>query len=107
MLERYQILLEDWQAEHLKLLAKLNDFSLSEMTRVVICSGILHTSPTIFPELKSHIIGEKELLKLAEEGCNRNTRQERRHALTSKLYFETRKATEHMDHKLKEMFKTE
>jgi len=107
MLKRNQILLEDWQVEYLKLLAKQNDFSLSETVRIVVCTGILHTAPALYPELKSKIIGEKEMLKIAIEGCNRDTPQEKRHQFTSKIYFEARKATEYMSAKLEQMLKTE
>jgi hypothetical protein len=107
MLTRNQILLEDWQTEYLKLLAKQNDFSFSETVRVVICTGILHTAPAVFPEHKSKLIKEEELLKLAIEGCDRDTSQQRRYQLISKLYFEARKATELMSVELKKMLKQE
>ena len=101
MLKRYQALLEDWQLEHLKLIAEKNDLSVSEMLRIVLCEGLLHTCPHLYPDCKLKILDEKELVKIAIEGCNPNTPQERKHQLTSKLYFEARKAIEHMNAKLR------
>jgi hypothetical protein len=97
MLKRCQVLLEDWQVEHLKLISEKNDLSLSEMIRVVISEGLLHTCPYLYPECKGRIINEKDLASIAVEGANSKTPQERRHQLASKLYFEARKATEYMN----------
>ena len=100
MLKRCQVLLEDWQLEHLRLVAEKCDFSMSEMLRIVLCEGLLHTCPYLYPECKTKIMEENEIGKIAIEGCNPATTQERKHQLASKLYFEARKAIEHMNSEL-------
>ena len=99
MLKRYQILLNDWLAEHLELIAERNDLSFSEMIRIVLCEGLLRTCPTLHPEYKSRI-NPRELSDLAKEGSDLETPLERKHQLISKLYFEARKAIEYMNDKL-------
>jgi len=104
MLKRYQILLNDWLAEHLKLIAEKNDFSFSEMTRIVLCEGLLRTCPTLHPEYKSKI-KPQELSNLAKEGNDPETPLDRKHQLASKLYFEARKAIEYMNVKVNKELK--
>ena len=100
MLKRYQILLDDWLAEHLRLIADKNDFSFSEMTRIVLCEGLLRTCPTLHPQYKSKIKAQ-ELSQIAKEGSDSRTSMERRHQLASKVYFEARKAIEYMNAEIK------
>ena len=97
MLKRCQVLLENWQYEHLKLASDKNDLSFSEMIRIVLSEGLLHSCPYLYPECKSKIIDEKELAKICVEGCDAKTTQTRKHQLASKLYFEARKAAEYMN----------
>ena len=104
MLKRYQILLNDWLAEHLRLIAQRNDLSFSEMTRIVLCEGLLHTCPTLHPEYKSKI-KPQELSNLAKEGYDPETALDRKHQLASKLYFEARKAIEYMNAKVNKELK--
>ena len=100
MLKRCQILITDWQVEHFKLIAKRNDLSFSEMIRIVLCEGLLHTSRTLYPEYKSKV-SLKELSNIATEGKNLNTSMARKHQLASKLYFEARKAIEYINERIK------
>jgi len=93
MLIRHQVLLTDWQTEHLKIIAKRNDLSFSEMIRVILCEGLLCSTNSLHPELKSKLNKDK-LEKIILEGFNANTSIERKHQLVSELYFETRKITE-------------
>ena len=99
MLKRSQILLTDWLEEHLKLIAKRNDVSFSEMVRIVLCEGLLRTAPSLHPEYKSKI-NPKMLSDIAKEGYATSTQMERKHQLVSKLYFEARKAIEYMNSKI-------
>lgn len=99
MLNRYQVLLTDWLAEHMKLIAKKNDLSFSEMIRIVLCEGLLHSAPIIYSEYKPRV-NKKLLADLAKEGSNTKTPMERKHQLSSKLYFETRKVLEYLNGKL-------
>ena len=99
MLKRHQVLLTDWQTEHLKLIARRNDLSFSEMIRVVLCEGLLCSAGAIHPELKGKINKEK-LEKIVVEGASAKTSVERKHQLVSDLYFEARKITEAINAKL-------
>jgi len=104
MLKRCQILLCDWLEEHLKLIARRNDVSFSEMTRIVLCEGLLRTAPSLHPELKGKV-NKEQLSDIAKEGYNLKTTLERKHQLTSKLYFEARKAIEYMNAKISKELK--
>ena len=99
MLKRCQVLLTDWLEEHMRLIAKRNDLSFSEMIRIVLCEGLLRTAPSIYPEYKSKI-DTRLLSNIAKEGSNSKTSMERKHQLTSQLYFETRKVIEDLNTKL-------
>ena len=46
---RHQVLLTDWQTDHLKLMAKQNDLSFSEVIRLTLLEGIAHTNAAIRP----------------------------------------------------------
>ena len=52
MLMRHQILLTDWQTEHLKILSHQNDLSFSEMIRMVLCQGLICSTLALYPEYK-------------------------------------------------------
>ena len=93
MLSRHQVLLTEWLAEHMKLIAKRADMSFSEMIRIMLCDGILRTAPEVFPNYKLKI-DKRLLLALTQEGANPKTSLERKHQLASQLYFEARKVIE-------------
>ena len=99
MLKRHQVLLTDWQTEHLKLVAKENDLSFSELIRVVLSEGFIHTSMALYPECKTKEIKEK-VEKISAECYNPKVSPERKHQLISELYFQARKATECINGKL-------
>ncbi len=99
MLKRHQVLLTDWQTDHLKTIAKRNDLSFSEMIRVVLCEGLLHTALTLHPECRDKTIKDK-LERIAREGHDLETTPVKKQQLISELYFETRKLTECINEKL-------
>ena len=69
------------------------DLSYSEITRLFMCEGIL----CLFFELnKSQKIGvtKKDYVKLRNKVLKQNISVEEKHKILSKIYFETRKATE-------------
>ena len=104
MLKRSQVLLTDWLEEHMRLIAKRSDLSFSEMIRIVLCEGLLRTAPSIYPHYKSKI--DTQLLSaIAKEGTNPKTSMERKHQLTSQLYFEARKVIEDLNVKLSKALK--
>ena len=100
MLKRYQVLLEDWQAEHLKLIAEKNDLSFSETLRIAVSHGLIHYGPFIYPKCKEKIIDNESLGNLAKEGYSANTTTQRKHQIISKLYFEARKTAECLNSEL-------
>jgi len=99
MLKRHQVLLTDWQTEHLRLVAKHNDVSFSEMIRILLCEGLLYSAISLHPECNTKAIKVK-MGKIASEGHNPKTSIERKHKLISELYFEARKATECINKKI-------
>jgi hypothetical protein len=100
MLKRYQVLLEDWQADYLKAAAERYDLSFSEMLRAMLCRGALATIGEVQPEYK----GKMDVKYLREKANALNKGkidQEMLHKLLSELYFETRKAIEYRTSKAK------
>ena len=98
MLLRQQILLTDWQTEHLKKMAKRCDVSFSEMVRIILCEGLLRAGMIIAPKYDKNA-DKKKLNSFAKEGSNIKTDTGRRHRIVSELYFEARKITDYIDKK--------
>jgi len=94
VLKRYQILLNDWQAEHYRLIAEKYDVSFSEMIRMALCMDIMSATKTVFPKYKWKV--DKKLMKNAMKKRNivGVIGAEKFHRMLSQVYFETRKATE-------------
>jgi len=99
MLKRHQVLLTEWQTEHLKKMAKRNDLSFSEMVRILLCEGLLRAGMIVCPEYAKNV-DTKKLDNLAREGTDIKTDTGRRHRIVSELYFEARKITDHFEKKL-------
>jgi hypothetical protein len=89
MLKRYQVLLEDWQGDHLKLIAETYDLSFSEVIRLALSLGITNVIQSIDPKFKTTVDGGK-----IKEFLSPKTTEDKRHQLLSNLYFEARKAAE-------------
>jgi hypothetical protein len=100
MLKRFQVLLEDWQEEYLRLLTDVYDISFSEACRFLFSLGTLNAVEKAFPEYKYRITKEE-----VKQFIDPKTSQEDRHKLISKLYFETRKAIEYRKTKVKKNHK--
>jgi hypothetical protein len=96
MLKRFQVLLEDWQADYLRVLMDLYDLSFSEANRFLFSLGALKAIDLVFPEYDVKI--DKDVVK---KFINEKATQEERHKILSKLYFETRKAVEYRTNKLR------
>ena len=94
MLKRCQILLDEWQVEHLKRSVEALDFSFSEVVRIFVSEAILSILFSIEPDKKIGITLD-ELTALKKKVLDPETTQEERHQLISKVYFEARKASEH------------
>jgi len=94
VLKRYQILLNDWQAEHYRMISEKYDVSFSEMIRMALCMDILNATKVIFPKYRWKI--SKKLIENAMKNRDivGSIGAEKFHRLLSQIYFETRKATE-------------
>jgi hypothetical protein len=94
MLKRYQILLDEWLADHLKDLAERYDFSFSEMVRIALCRSILCNAKVKFPKHKVKIDNAtlEKLIKSKE--IIDTLPSEKVHQITSDIYFEARKVVE-------------
>ena len=94
MLKRYQILLNEWIAEHYKLVSNTYDVSFSEMVRMALCVDIMVATRAMFPHYKWKI--KENLLRdvMRERGILQTMGREQFHKFLSEIYFETRKATE-------------
>ncbi|MBN3037971.1 MAG: hypothetical protein JW869_00980 [Candidatus Omnitrophica bacterium] len=94
MLKRYQVLLNDWQAEHYKLMSRKYDVSFSEMIRMALCLDIIYATYLAFPKQKLTIDAAKLKRSIKARNIIDAMTSEEFHNFLSKVYFEARKATE-------------
>jgi hypothetical protein len=94
MLNRYQVLLPDWLEDYIKLLVGKYDLSFSEVIRTMLCTWILATVPSLYPELKLGL-GPKDIHEMVKAEAQENMNREDVHRMLSKIYFESRKAVEY------------
>ena len=94
MLKRYQILLNDWQAEHYKIACQKYDVSFSEMIRMALCVDILAATRAAFPGYKPKLEAKKLKDMMKKSKISGLMQREMFHKLLSDIYFEARKATE-------------
>jgi len=99
MLKRYQVLLENWQADYISGVANRNDLSFSEAVRIFLCEGMVCIISNLHPEYKPNI-NKKKLGSMAGRATDSTTSQVEKHDFTSKLYFEARKAVEYRSSKI-------
>ncbi|MFH1045340.1 MAG: hypothetical protein V1727_00060 [Candidatus Omnitrophota bacterium] len=93
MLKRYQVLLEDWVADHIKDIAESYDLSFSEMLRCLLSTHIIELIE-IRTKYKSNVNWEKHRQFVKAKGVAEMDSAQFHKAL-SKLYFETQKAIEY------------
>jgi hypothetical protein len=94
MLKRYQILLNDWQAEHYRLIARKYDVSFSEMIRMALCIDIIKATKIAFPRYRIKVNMKMVEGIIKKKDIANTIGIEKFHQFLSRLYFETRKATE-------------
>jgi len=104
MYKRFQILLSDWQEKYLRDAMEVNDLSFSEMVRIILSEGILHTACLLYPEYKAGV-AKKDLAEWIKRGADPATSSEEKHRLIARLYFEARKAAEYRLAKTKSLRK--
>jgi hypothetical protein len=108
MYKRCQILLTDWLQDYVKDAMELNDLSFSEMVRIILSEGILHTVTLLYPSYKAGIT-KQDLAKWIKKGADPKTTSAEKHQLIAKLYFEARKAAEYRlakTQRLRKQYKT-
>ena len=90
---RYQVLLNDWLADHIKGVSEMYDISFSETIRGALCLAYLDLIAKGHPPYKPRI---EELYKraLLKKGNYEKVGREQFHKDLSKLYFEAHKAIE-------------
>ncbi len=93
MLKRHQVLLEDWVADHLKAVSEKYDISFSEAIRLMLCLQIPKLVKVAYPKFKIKT-PDKELVKIIKAVNADKMEIECLHKVTSKIYFEARKAME-------------
>ena len=95
MLKRYQVLLPDWLENYFRIGVDAYGYSFSEIIRLQICFAVLAQIPAIHPEYKPNI-NLQDILIAINQATKENADKKTYDRLVSKIYFETRKAIEHM-----------
>jgi len=93
MLKRYQILLNDWLATHIKSIAEKYDMSFSEVIRALLCLQVIQLVEKIYPKYK-HNVPQLEVRSIIKKRKENKLEQEDLHRFISTLYFEGRKSME-------------
>jgi DNA-directed RNA polymerase delta subunit len=104
MMKRYQVLIPEWMEDYLKIAVERYDFTFSEVIRAMISISMLSIATTLQPEYKPGFDID-EILNELTKYPDMSLENEEMHDLLSKLYFETRKAVEYREAKLKEQKK--
>ena len=93
MLKRYQVLLDDWLADYIKLLAERYDLSFSEIIRVTLCYEFINMTHALYPKYRLALTKKEIARRVKKINAHKLTRAEH-HMILSKVYFEARKAIE-------------
>ena len=93
MLKRYQVLIPDWLEEYIKYGVKRYRLSFSELIRLELCFSVLAMVCSLYPDYTPGVKCE-EISAMIKESSNRELTREEIHRMTSKIYFEARKAIE-------------
>lgn len=102
MYKRYQVLLPDWLEDYVKLISSRYKLSFSEIIRLELCFSMLVTVMEFYPEYKPNIT-RADIFQEVREFSEGKIDKEEFSRLISKIYFETRKAVEHMMERKSEM----
>ena len=93
MLKRYQVLLNDWLADYIKVLAEKYDASFSEVIRLSLCMEYAYTISLRYPGFKTKL-NHKKVIEEMNTLIKTKKFEEGRHKIMSGTYFEARKAIE-------------
>ena len=95
MYKRYQVLLPDWLEDYVKLVSKKYNLSFSEIIRLELCFSMLSTTMEFFKDHKPNI-SRKDIFEEVSKYSEGKIDKKEFNRTISKIYFETRKAVEHM-----------
>ena len=93
MLKRYQVLLNDWTEDYIKLVAEKYDISTSAVIRVHMALAIMFVINTLHPEYKPNL-ADKEFQELSKKAARGKLDETEAHQVISRILFEARKAVE-------------
>jgi len=93
MLKRYQVLIEEWIEDYIKLVAEKYDLSSSAVIRIHMALGIMFVRTVVYPEYKINIRKE-EFQEFSKKAAKGEFPEAAGHQLMSKILFETRKIVE-------------
>lgn len=105
MLKRYQVLLDDWLANHLKAISEKYDISFSETIRIALCLQVIKLINLAHPSKYSADKGRGLSKLVVKRNRKKSIELEEWHKFVSYLYFETRKAIEYWTDKEKRLKK--
>ncbi|MFC1704287.1 hypothetical protein ACFL1E_05875 [Candidatus Omnitrophota bacterium] len=94
MLKRYQILLNDWLADHIRAASEKYDISFSETTRLALCLQFMQLVNKVYPKYKPKVTEAEITNLILKRNKSKVIESDKQHKLFSKIYFETRKALE-------------
>ena len=97
MLKRYQILLNEWLADHIKKAAAKYDVSFSETVRALLCLQVNQLVAEAYPQKHRQKRSIKEVTKIVRDRGRNKMKEEEFHQFLSQTYFEARKAAEVWD----------
>ena len=93
MLKRYQVLIDDWMEDYVKLVAEKYSISASATIKVHLGISILYVIPALLPGYKPDL-ANKQLQELAKEAAKGELEEAEANKMMSKILFEARKAVE-------------
>lgn len=93
MLKRYQVLIDGWIEDYIKLVARKYDLSSSAVIRIHMALGIMFVRTVTHPEYKLNI-SNKEFQEFTKKAAKIGFLEVEVHQLMSKILFETRKLVE-------------
>jgi len=94
MLKRYQVLMNEWLADHIKKAARKYDISFSETVRILLCLEAIQLIAEAYPEKIKLKHSLKDVLRIVRQRSKNKIKEEEFHQFLSQTYFETRKAIE-------------
>jgi sulfur relay (sulfurtransferase) DsrC/TusE family protein len=93
VVKRHQVLLEDWQVDYLRFIAKNYDISFSEAIRSLLSLASIQIIKEWYPKYKYNV-SFKQIIQGAKKMQAGRIKKSEFHKIISQIYFEARKAIE-------------